>query len=154
MPDRVAQSISRLNEEPEVPGSTPVQSHTFVSLSADSRAVVSYLRKYVQEVLVTRLGGLSLPRRSVFRLTDRPDMIIAWTVKRHNNSPETFFYLNLCYAMHVIKYWRAHFFGALCQHRYNTVNAKYKYFTANKSKTIPKIAGLLGGKNLCLIINK
>ena len=33
-----------------------------------------YWRKYVQEVLVNRLGGLSLPRKSVVRLTDRPDM--------------------------------------------------------------------------------
>ena len=28
------------------------------------------------EVLVNRLGGLSLPRKSVARLTDRPDMIL------------------------------------------------------------------------------
>ena len=28
----------------------------------------------MHEVLVTRLGGLSLPRKSVVRLTDRPDM--------------------------------------------------------------------------------
>ena len=33
-------------------------------------AVVSYWRKYVHEVLVNRLGGLSLPRKSVIRLTD------------------------------------------------------------------------------------
>ena len=38
--------------------------------------VVSYWRKYVREVLVNRLGGLSLPRKSVVRLTDRPDMIL------------------------------------------------------------------------------
>ena len=45
--------------------------------SAFSRgAVVSYWRKYVHEVLVNRLGGLSLPRKSVVRLTDRPDMTI------------------------------------------------------------------------------
>ena len=51
--------------------------HTFVSLSAFSRrAVISYWRKYVHEVLVNRLGGLSLPRKSVVRLTDRPDMIL------------------------------------------------------------------------------
>ena len=44
---------------------------------ADSRgAVVSYWRKYVHEVLVNRLGGLSLPRKSVVRLTDRPDMTL------------------------------------------------------------------------------
>ena len=33
-------------------------------------------RKYVHEVLVNRLGGLSLPRKSVVRLTDRPDMTL------------------------------------------------------------------------------
>ena len=55
----------------------PVWQHTFVSLSAFSRrAVVSYWRKYVHEVLVNRLGGLSLPRKSVVRLTDRPDMTL------------------------------------------------------------------------------
>ena len=37
-------------------------------------AFVSYWRKYVQEILVNSLGGLSLPRKSVVRLTDRPDM--------------------------------------------------------------------------------
>ena len=51
--------------------------HTFVSPSAFSRrAVVGYWRKYVHEVLVNRLGGLSLPRKSVVRLTDRPDMTL------------------------------------------------------------------------------
>ena len=55
----------------------PVWQHTFVSPSAFSRrAVVSYWRKYVYEVLVNRLGGLSLPRKSVVRLTDRPDMTV------------------------------------------------------------------------------
>ena len=33
-------------------------------------------RKYVHEVLVNGLGGLSLPRKSVVRLTDRPDMTL------------------------------------------------------------------------------
>ena len=55
----------------------PVWQHTFVSPSAFSRrAVVSYWRKYVHKVLVNRLGGLSLPRKSVVRLTDRPDMTL------------------------------------------------------------------------------
>ena len=40
------------------------------------RAVVSYWRKYMHEVLVNRLGGLSPPRKSVVRLTDRPDMTL------------------------------------------------------------------------------
>ena len=30
----------------------------------------------MHEVLVNRLGGLSLPRKSVARLTDRPDMTL------------------------------------------------------------------------------
>ena len=49
--------------------------HTFVSPSTDSRgAVVSFCQKYVHEVLVNCLGGLSLPRKSGGRLTDCPDM--------------------------------------------------------------------------------
>ena len=56
----------------------PVRSHTFVSHSADSkRTVINYWRKYVDEVLANRLGGLSLPRKSVARLKDRPNMTIA-----------------------------------------------------------------------------
>ena len=55
----------------------PVWPHTFVSPSANSRgAVASYWRKYVHEVLANRLGGLSLLRKSVVRLTDRPDMTL------------------------------------------------------------------------------
>ena len=77
LPGRVAQSVGiRLISR----GSWvryPVWPHTFVSPSAFSRrAVVSYWRKYVHEVLVNRLGGLSLPRKSVVRLTDRPDMTL------------------------------------------------------------------------------
>ena len=54
-----------------------IRPHTFVSPSADSsRAVVSFWRKYVLKVLVNRLGGLSLPRKNVGKLTDRPDMPI------------------------------------------------------------------------------
>ena len=34
------------------------------------------LAKYFHEILVNRLGGLSLPRKSVVRLTDRPDMTL------------------------------------------------------------------------------
>ena len=44
--------------------------------SCSRRAVVSYWRKYVHEVLVNGLGGLSLPRKSVVRFTDRPDMTL------------------------------------------------------------------------------
>ena len=76
----VAQSVGHLTRKSEVLGSIPgldIYIYTFVSPSADSRgAVVSYWRKYVHEVLVNRLGGLSLPRKSVVRLTDRPDMTL------------------------------------------------------------------------------
>ena len=55
----------------------PVWTHTFGSSRADLRgAVVSYWRKCVHEVLVNGLGGLSLPRKSVVRLTDHPDMTL------------------------------------------------------------------------------
>ena len=71
-PGRVAQSVGHLTRKSEVLGSYPVWPHTLVSPSADSRgAVVSYWRKYVNEV-----GGLSLPRKSVVKLTDRPDMTL------------------------------------------------------------------------------
>ena len=50
----------------------PVWQHSFVSPSAFSRrTVVSYWRKYVHEVMVNRLGGLSL-----LRINDRPDMTL------------------------------------------------------------------------------
>ena len=76
-PVRVAQSVARLIQRPDDPGSIPVPPHTFISPFADSRrAVVSYLRKYVHEVLVNNFGGLSLPRKSVVRLTDHPDMTL------------------------------------------------------------------------------
>ena len=72
----------------------PVWQHTFVSPSAFSRrAVVSYWQKYVPEVLVNRLGGLSLPRKSVVRLTDRPDMTLdvhrgrKTTIQQYNMEP-------------------------------------------------------------------
>ena len=57
-------------------GFDPVRSHTSVCPSAGSRraVVISYWRKYVHEVLVNCLGGLSLPRMIVVRLTDHPGM--------------------------------------------------------------------------------
>ena len=76
-PGRVAQSVARLTHEPEVPGSIPGPATYFrFSFRWFKKAVASYCRKYVHEVLVNRLGGLSLPRNSVVRLTNRPDMTI------------------------------------------------------------------------------
>ena len=47
----------------------------------------------MHEVLVNRLGGLSLPRKSVVRLTDRPDMTLdvyrgRKTTIQHNIEPK------------------------------------------------------------------
>ena len=70
---RVAQSVGHLTRKSGVLGSIPGLA-TYFRFSR--RVVVSYWRKYVHEVLVNRLGGLSLPRKSVVRLTDRPDMIL------------------------------------------------------------------------------
>ena len=76
-PDHVAQSVGHLTSKSGSWVRYPVWQHTFVSPFAFSiRVVVSYWRKYVYEVLVNRLGGLSLPRKSVVRLTDRPDMTL------------------------------------------------------------------------------
>ena len=74
---RVAQLVGHLTRKSEVRVQYPVWPHTFVSPSTDSRgAVVSYWRKYVPKVLVNRLGGLSLPRKSMVKLTDHPDMTL------------------------------------------------------------------------------
>ena len=74
VPGRVALSVGHMTRKSGAWVRYPVWQHTFVSPSAFSRReVVSYWRKYVHEVLVNRLGGLSLPRKSVVRLTDRPD---------------------------------------------------------------------------------
>ena len=74
-PGCVGQSVACLTHEPEV--RYLVVPLTFISPSTDSRrTVVSNWRKCVHEVLVNLLGILSLPRKSVVRLTDRPDMTI------------------------------------------------------------------------------
>ena len=39
--------------------------------------VASYWQKYVHEVLFNTLSSQSLPRKSVVRLSDRPDMTLA-----------------------------------------------------------------------------
>ena len=49
----------------------------------------------MHEVLVNRLGGLSLPRKSVVRLTDRPDMTLDVYRGRKNNNTTTISLRNL-----------------------------------------------------------
>ena len=76
-PGGVAQSVGHLTRKSGVLGSIPGLATYFrFSFRFFKKAVVSYWRKYVHKVLVNRLGGLSLPRKSVVRLTDRPDMTL------------------------------------------------------------------------------
>ena len=74
MPGRVAQLVGHLTRKSEVLGSIPGLATYFRFFFRSRGAVVSYWRKYVHEALVNHLGGLSLSRKSVVRLTDRPDM--------------------------------------------------------------------------------
>ena len=114
----------------------PVRPHTFVSLSSDSRrAVVSYWRKYVYEVLVNHLEGLSLPRKSVIKLTDRPDMTIdvyrgrkTTTQQRQQNYficsigvQQSIYFIELlyCYPRHILRCYmnrRYSYFNNLSSH--------------------------------------
>ena len=77
-----------------------ILTHTFVSPSAVSRrAVVSYWQKYVHEVLVNCLGGLSLPRKSVGRLTDHPDITVTVYRGRKTIQQQNYAYLNIYYCL-------------------------------------------------------
>ena len=109
VPGRVAQSVGHLTRKSGVLGSIPVWPHTFVFPSSYSRgAVVSYWRKYVHEVLVNRLGGLSLPRKSVVRVTDRPDMTLDVYSGRKTTTTTTDLVL-LCSCIIVVSCIIAHF---------------------------------------------
>ena len=75
---QVEQSVVHMTWEPEVRGSIPGAATYFRSPSPDfRRAVVSCWWMYVHLVLVNCLGGLSLPRNSVVKLTACLDVIIA-----------------------------------------------------------------------------
>ena len=76
-PDRVAQSVGHRTRKSGVPGSIHGLAKYFrFSFRFFKKGSCQLLTKYVHEVLVNRLGGLSLPRKSVVRLTDRPDMTL------------------------------------------------------------------------------
>ena len=76
-PGRVAQSVGHLTGKSGVLGSIPGLATYFrFSFRFFKKGSCQLLAKVVHEVLVNRLGGLSLPRKSVVRLTDRPDMTL------------------------------------------------------------------------------
>ena len=76
-PGRVAQSVGYLTRKSgdlgSIPGLATYFRFSFRFFKKDS---CQLLGKYVHEVLVNRLGGLSLPRKSVVRLTDRSDLTL------------------------------------------------------------------------------
>ena len=72
---RVAKSVGHLTRKSGVLNTRSGNILSFL-LPLFQKAVVSYWRKYVHKVLVNRLGVLSLPRKSVVMLTDRPDMTL------------------------------------------------------------------------------
>ena len=77
LPGRVAQSVGHLTRKSGVLGTIlGLATYFRFSFRFFKKAVVSFWRKYVHEVLVNRLGGLSQPMKSVVRLTDRPDMTL------------------------------------------------------------------------------
>ena len=59
----------------------------------------------MHEVLVNRLGGLSLPRKSVARLTDRPDMTLdvyrgrKTTIQQQQPEKGTLLHISKCFGM-------------------------------------------------------
>ena len=69
MPGRVAQSVGHLTRKSGVLGSIP-------GLATYFRFSFRFFKKGICQLLANRLGGLSLPRKSVVRLTDRPDMTL------------------------------------------------------------------------------
>ena len=78
-PSRVAQSVGHLTRNSGVLGSIPSLAIYFrFSFRFFKKGSCQLLAKVCvrSTILVNRLGGLSLPRKSVVRLTDRPDMTL------------------------------------------------------------------------------
>ena len=93
----------------------PVMQIRFVAPPDSRSAVVSYWQKYVHEVLVNPLGGLNLPRKSVVRLTDCPNMTIDVycahkTTTQHNKQIQvpkfTTKIYKKCYTKKIKKYYK------------------------------------------------
>ena len=77
MQGHVAQSVGHLTPKSGVLGSIPgLATYFSFSFRFFKKGSCQYWQKYVHEVLVNCLGGLSLPRKSVVRLTDHPDMTL------------------------------------------------------------------------------
>ena len=74
---RIVQSVGHLTHKSEVLGSIfGLATYFRFSFRFFKKGSCQLLAKVLHEVLVNRLGGLSLPRKSVIRLTDHPDMTL------------------------------------------------------------------------------
>ena len=77
LPGRVAQSVGHLTRKSGVLGSIPGLATYFrFSFRFFKKGSCQLLAKVCARILINCLGGLSLPRKSVVRLTDRPDMTL------------------------------------------------------------------------------
>ena len=76
-PGRIAQSVGHLTCKSGVLGSIPGLSTNFrFSFRFFKKGSCQLLAEVCTRILVNHLGGLSLPRKSVVRLTDRPNMTL------------------------------------------------------------------------------
>ena len=76
-PGCVAQSVGHLTRKSGVLGSIPdLATYFHFSFRFFKKGSCQLLAKVCDEVLVNHLGGLSLPMKSVVRLTDRPNMTL------------------------------------------------------------------------------
>ena len=77
-PDRIAQSVACLTQEPEEPGSIlGPATHFRFHFRRFEKGRCQLLANYGHLVLINRLGGLSLYLDSMVRLTDHSEMTIA-----------------------------------------------------------------------------
>ena len=73
----------------------------------------------MHEVLVNRLGGLSLPRKSVVRLTDRPDMTLdvypghKTTIQQYNKPSHSSRAVRICLLLTLLHSERPKLYGVL-----------------------------------------
>ena len=84
-PGRVAQSVGHLTQKSGVLSSIP-------GLATYFRFSFRFFKKGSCQLLVNRLGGLNLPRKSVVRLTDRLDMTLDVYCGRKTTIQPTFYY--------------------------------------------------------------
>ena len=76
-PGRVVQSVGHLTRKSGVLGSiSGLATYFRFSFRFFKKGSCQLPATVCAQVLVNRLGGLSLPRKSVVRLTDRPDMTL------------------------------------------------------------------------------